>query len=156
MLWAVHRRLERIPPPPSPGLTSFAFDREEAEQIPSGFLAASFFRRVGPRAVRLDILERVEETLADAAEKGRNADDVIGLLVSLLGSSIEEAIELAEILGWERASRPAREGEELGEKPIWRRTKVARQRHRRHRQGRKMEIEKDSPFAGLAALIPSD
>jgi ATP-dependent RNA helicase SUPV3L1/SUV3 len=153
MLWAVHRRLERIPPPPSPGLTSFAFDREEAAQIPEAFLAAGFFRRVGPRAVRLDMLERIEETLADAAENGRNADEATAILVSLLGSSSEEALALAQALGWERTTRPAKEGETPEEISVWRRARTGKQ-HRRHRPRGK--VAKDSPFARLADLIPSD
>jgi ATP-dependent RNA helicase SUPV3L1/SUV3 len=152
MLWAVHRRLERIPSPPAPGLTSFAFDREDAAQLPDAFLAASFFRRVGPRAVRLDMLERIEETLSEAAETGRNAEDVIGILVSLLGSSVEEANSLAGALGWERVSRPAREGE-TQEVPVWRRAR--KEKHRRHNRQRS-KPQKDSPFARLADLIPSD
>ena len=42
MLWAVHRRLAQIPSPPAPGLTSFALD-EDGNEMPDGFLAASFF-----------------------------------------------------------------------------------------------------------------
>jgi ATP-dependent RNA helicase SUPV3L1/SUV3 len=153
ILWAVHRRLERIPPPPAPGLTSFAFDRDDGGTVSDAFLAASFFRRVGPRAVRLDMLERIEETLSDAAESGRNADEVMSVLVSLLGSSNEEAIELAEVLGWQRATRPAKEGE-TGDQPVWRRTQARNHRHRKHRHGPK--VAKDSPFARLAELIPGD
>src|SRR5258708_31976650 len=66
MLWAVHARMENIPSPPLAGLTSFALD-EIANDTPDEFLAAAFWRKIAGRAVRLDILERIEETLIDAA-----------------------------------------------------------------------------------------
>ena len=68
---AIHAKLDRIPPPPQPGLTSFALNKNDEFEVPDGFLAASFYRRLGTRAVRLDILERMEE-----ADDDRIGEDV--------------------------------------------------------------------------------
>src|SRR5882672_9081163 len=76
MLWAVHARMENIPSPPLPGLTSFALD-EMANDTPDQFLSAAFFRKIAGRAVRLDILERIEDTLADAKRQLRDADETL-------------------------------------------------------------------------------
>jgi ATP-dependent RNA helicase SUPV3L1/SUV3 len=90
LLWAVHRRLPQIPSPPAPGLTSFVLD-EDGNAIPDGFLRAAFFRKAGTRAVRLDILERIEDVLAESSRDGRNADETATQIVSLLGSTNEDA-----------------------------------------------------------------
>jgi ATP-dependent RNA helicase SUPV3L1/SUV3 len=150
MLWAVHARLIQVPSPPAPGLTSFALGKDD-DETPSGFLAAAFFRRVGGRAVRLDILERVEETLIEASRQGRNADVTMSAIVSLLGSNNEDAIALAAALGWKREIRGA--GEEA--KPVWQSLRKGKHPGKR-RPNARPSVSPDSPFAGLAALISSD
>jgi ATP-dependent RNA helicase SUPV3L1/SUV3 len=150
LLWAVHARLIQIPSPPSPGLTSFGFSKDDGE-IPNGFLAASFFRRVSDRAVRLDILERVDETLFEAERMGRTADESMGLIVSLLGSSNEDAVTLITALGWRREIHGA--GGET--KSIWQRARKSKNSGKR-RPRQASPIQSDSPFARLAALISSD
>jgi ATP-dependent RNA helicase SUPV3L1/SUV3 len=149
MLWAVHVRLTQVPSPPAPGLTSFALGKDD--ETPSGFLAAAFFRRVGDRAVRLDILERVEEMLLDTSRQVKNADEAVSLIVSLLGSSNEDAVALIAALGWKREMRGA--GEEA--KPVWQRPRRSRHADRR-RPPVASTVKPDSPFAGLAVLISSD
>jgi ATP-dependent RNA helicase SUPV3L1/SUV3 len=150
LLWAIHARLDRIPPPPQPGLTSFALTKNDAFEVPDGFLAAAFYRRLGARAVRLDILERMETVLADAAKAKKNADEVMTVLVSLLGCSNADALALLNQLGWRRQILPVKDGEPI---PLWERTKQARsQKHRHVRQPAKS----DSPFARLADLIDVD
>jgi ATP-dependent RNA helicase SUPV3L1/SUV3 len=150
MLWAVHARLAHVPSAPAPGLTSFALDKDNAE-MPDAFLAAAFFRRIGARAIRLDILERVEEVLFDGARVGRNADETQSLIVSLLGSGNDDAIALIAALGWKREMRKA--GNE--EKPVWQRPRKSKHQARRPRE-KPTAIRTDSPFAGLAALIATD
>lgn len=59
LLWAVHEGLADIPPPPPAGVTSAASDAE----IPKGFYEAAGFRVLGPRIVRLDMLERLADVL---------------------------------------------------------------------------------------------
>ncbi len=149
MLWAVHARLSLVPSPPAPGLTSFALEKEDTE-IPSGFLAASFFRKVGRRAVRLDMLERIEETLADATQKGRNADEVLLAIVSMLGSGTEDGLALIAALGWKRETR----GEGDAASPVWQPRGKRKQAGRRRPKSR--PVPSGSPFAELKALIATD
>ena len=150
LLWAVHARLTHVPSPPAPGLTSFALDKEDSE-MPDEFLAAAFFRKVGGRAIRLDILERVEETLFEASRQGRNADETTLAIVSLLGSGNEDALSLIAALGWKREMRRA--GTEA--KPVWQRLRKGKHA-RKSRTREKPAVKPDSPFAGLAALIATD
>ena len=130
LLWAIHARLDRIPPPPQPGLTSFAVTKNDEFEVPDGFLAAAFYRRLGARAVRLDILERMETVLTDAAKLKKNADEVLTVLVSLLGCGNADALALLNQLGWRRQMRAAGEGKEPV--PVWERGKYPRaQKHHR-------------------------
>ena len=148
LLWAVHHRLEHIPSPPAPGLTSFVRDEDD---IPEGFLRAAFFRKVGARAVRLDILERIEDILADWAREGRNADETTAAIVSLLGSGNEDAREVIAALGWTQETRGS--GEDA--KSVWQRASRPKQRQK-PRGHRRPEHKPDSPFAGLKALLTTD
>jgi ATP-dependent RNA helicase SUPV3L1/SUV3 len=136
LLWGVWTKREAPPAPPAPGLTSFAVDSEN-ESAP---LHAAGFAVIGGRAIRFDMLERLEDELEHSA--GTDAETVLTKLVSLLGSSKEEARAVLAALGWRRF-------EVAGAKPVWRR---ARERPRRPASPRKPEPPPDSPFAGLAAL----
>jgi ATP-dependent RNA helicase SUPV3L1/SUV3 len=140
--------MENIPSPPLPGLTSFALD-EVANDTPDQFLAAAFFRKIAGRAVRLDILERVEETLIDAARQGRDADETLTAIVSLLGCAPDAALALAAELGWKREIRPEPQG-----RPVWQ--KMRPPRHARRNRARAQPVKTNSPFAGLAGLIAAD
>src|SRR5262249_46703644 len=122
LLWAVHHRLAQVPSPPAPGLTSFALDAEDTP-IPDGFLRAAFFRKLGMRAVRLDILERVEDILAEGS---RSADETSAAIVSLLGSTNEDAHELIVALGWKQETRGSGENA----KTVWQRVRQGKQRHK--------------------------
>jgi ATP-dependent RNA helicase SUPV3L1/SUV3 len=150
LLWTVHARLTYVPSPPAPGLTSFALETGDRE-ISDKFLAAAFFRTLGGRAIRLDILERIEETLFEASRQGRNADAATAAIVSLLGSTNEDALALISALGWKRAERQA--GDAVA--PIWQRVRLGKTASR-GRPPEKPAIKPDSPFAGLAALIATD
>jgi ATP-dependent RNA helicase SUPV3L1/SUV3 len=123
LLWGVWTRTSPLPAPPPPGITSFP-----AADMPAAFLAASGFFVAGGRAVRYDMLERLE----DAVEKGN--DDA--QLLSLIGSSRDELHAVLGALGW----RTTPEG--------WRRIR----RKRRRPSDRRTDTEASSPFAGLAAL----
>lgn len=147
LLWAVHHRLNPIPAPPAPGLTSFAIDEEMSRPL----VEAAFFRVLGNRAVRLDILERVDSELAAAAREGAAAEDVTRRVCSLLGSSIDETVNLGLALGWEQVQGKNNGGQDK----IWRR-KGAKLRKRRKRRPKKAISQSDSPFADLATLISAD
>ncbi len=147
LLWAAHRQMYPIPAPPTPGLTSFAVD----EAVCKPFIEAAYFNVVGNRAIRLDILERLDSELLVASRKGLIAEEVTRRLCSLLGSGTEETIKIANALGWERIPRGDLEEQGM----IWRR-KGSTNKKRRRRQRKKDAPRSDSPFAGLAGLIAAD
>ncbi|MBI3676106.1 MAG: disulfide oxidoreductase [Proteobacteria bacterium] len=150
LLWGVKHRLEKIPPAPPAGLTSFEFDHD----IPHGFLAAAGFRLAGPRAVRLDMLDRLEEELEAAAAKGQTADAAIPKLVSLLGCDRDTLEKILAALGWSRVE-VANTNESTS---VWRNTGTRTQPRRQHAHKKKKKhatvtVRPDSPFASLATLV---
>src|SRR5579864_544869 len=141
LLWSIWNRLEKLPPPPQPGLTSFANDGN----LPEPFLAAAGFRATGHRAIRLDILERLEEALEKGAAAGTRAEALVPKLVSLLGCGNDELKDVLEYLGW-REIEVAEGGPDS--------TKVLRKSREGRRKVRATgEVRPDSPFAELAVLI---
>jgi hypothetical protein len=90
------------------------------------------------------MLERLEDELEQALSAGTDAQTVSTKLVSLLGSSKDEASQVLAALGWRMVAVAEA-------KPVWRRTK---QKPRARAEPRKSEPPPDphSPFAGLAAL----
>jgi ATP-dependent RNA helicase SUPV3L1/SUV3 len=143
LLWGVHAKLEKIPPPPQAGLTSFETDGE----LPDGFLDAAGFRMMGPRAIRLDMLDRLEEELEAAAKNGATADAAFPKLVSLLGCDRATMEAVLAALGWRRVSVS-------GEMPteVWREGKIRREKNRKPQT--QPEIPNStSPFAGLKSLV---
>ncbi|HUJ47629.1 MAG TPA: hypothetical protein VLV55_10900, partial [Rhizomicrobium sp.] len=154
LLWAVKRGLEHIPPAPQAGLTSFEID----EDTPLGFLEAAGFRVIGNRAVRLDILDRLEDELEAAAKDGRNADAMMPKLVSFLGTDVTTLERVLGKLGWRKI-------EVAGEPPtsVWRHKtdhpQPQRPQHKPHKskpeRRPKVKIDPDSPFAKLASLVTS-
>jgi ATP-dependent RNA helicase SUPV3L1/SUV3 len=152
LLWAVKRGLDRIPPAPQAGLTSFEID----EETPHGFLEAAGYRVIANRAVRLDILDRLEDELEAAAKEGRSADAVSLKLVSFLGADAATLERILGKLGWRKV-------EVAGDPPtsVWRH-KTDRPPPRRPReqprkikleQKTKVKVDPDSPFAKLASLV---
>jgi len=152
LLWAVHARLVQVPSPPAPGLTSFAMEKGEDKGVADKFLAAAFFRKVGGRAIRLDILERIEETLIDASRLQRPAEEASARILSLLGSTNEDAHALISALGWKRMERKA--GDAVTSS--WQRLRDGNKYARGRKVREKPVVRPDSPFAGLATLIPTD
>jgi len=150
LLWAVHARLEHIPSPPTSGATSIAVDGD----MPPAFLGAAGFRVVGPRAVRLDILERVCDGLAEAEKAARDAATASRALVSLLGCSNAEFAAIAEALGWRAVANGKTQDADV--KTMW----GSKRRDQRKPRGRRAQPSAaagpDSPFAGLAQLIATD
>ncbi|MDE2493141.1 MAG: hypothetical protein KGL97_04470 [Alphaproteobacteria bacterium] len=139
LLWGVWMKRENIPALPRPGLTSFVNDAG----APNGFLAAAGFRVIGRRAIRLDMLERLEEALGKGAIDGTTAGALLPKLVSLLGCSNEELREILTAIGWY-------ETDVAGDHKVWRR----KERHERDRRAVPEVTRHDaSPFAGLAGLI---
>jgi ATP-dependent RNA helicase SUPV3L1/SUV3 len=137
LLWGVWTRQAQMIGPPAPGLTSFAHGDE-----PRDFLHAAGFAVIGDRAIRFDMLERVESELAKATLNGADAQALLPRLVSLLGSSNDEARAVLTALGWrlvEVADAP----------PVWRK---AKEKRAPRAKPEKMSST-SSPFAGLKELM---
>jgi len=143
LLWGVWTKKDSPPAPPAPGLTSLVVDKG----VDAGSLQASGFAVLAHRAIRFDMLERLEDELETALSAGTDAETLLTKLVSLLGSGKEEARAVLIALGW-------RTVEVADAKPVWRRTKEKPRRQDRAKPERKRETPVDplSPFAGLAAL----
>ena len=148
LLWCVWTGQRRIPAPPAAGLTSC----EPEGWQPEGFLAAAGFRRMGSRAVRLDIIERLEKVLERAARDGATAKTVQPNLVSLLGTSVEELDDILANMGWSRT--PV--GEVASGVNVWRRQRSRQLRNGIGAKNTSVSRVPDSPFAELAALIAAD
>jgi ATP-dependent RNA helicase SUPV3L1/SUV3 len=150
LLWGVWTKQKRLYTPPLPGLTSFFNDGN----LPAAFLAAAGFRAVGRRAIRLDMLERLEEELEKGAAAGVNAETLLPKLVSLIGSGNDELKDVLSKLGW-NVVEVADNGN--GVTHVWRKhvAPAPRREQRKPKKPREfvVEVRPDSPFAGLAALI---
>jgi len=142
LLWGLREKFEQIPTPPLAGLTSF-----EIAAAPYDFLAACGFRVVAKRALRFDMLERLEDELEKGAASGATADVMMPKLVSLLGCGNDELREILSTLGW-RILEVADGGS--GVRNVWRRA-PARVRVARHA---KSAERKPTPSAtSLAELV---
>lgn len=153
LLWTVAAKLERIPAPPAPGLTSFAFDKDGASEA---FLAAAFFRVVAGRAVRFDILERIEENFARAVTAETPSEECLNASLSLLGCGKDEAERIALALGYTRAEKAGDETSPA--KSFWRRERASAKQGKKGKRSRRRDDRPraDSPFAQLANLIPAE
>jgi ATP-dependent RNA helicase SUPV3L1/SUV3 len=138
MLWAVKAGLPQLPAPPGPGLTSFAVTDGDG---PTQFLEAACFMVIAGRAIRMDIVDRIDKVLLTASQARSDAADSLNTVVSLLGSSVDSAIAVARGLGWTQG--PADSSGSAA--TIWRPVRI------RKRRPRQMP-RRDSPFAGLATF----
>jgi ATP-dependent RNA helicase SUPV3L1/SUV3 len=142
---AVWAGLEAIPPPPAPGLTSF----EPEAWMPDAFLAAVGYRRLARRAVRLDMVERLDGTLESAKRSGATANSLLPQLLSLLGTDAAELDLILPALGW----RQVAVGEGDSGILVWRRRTERQVNPKENRHEKTRVPKRHSPFAGLAALI---
>ncbi len=110
--------IDQPPEPPRPGLTSVLVDKA----LPEPFYRACGYHACGPRAVRMDILERLADLIrpllawkapADnpsaTPPKGSTGDGsfiVIPEMMSILGCSPEELAEVLRTLGFANEMRP--------------------------------------------------
>ena len=137
LLWNVWHGASPFHAPPAPGLTSFAADRT----VPRDFLRAAGFEVIAGRAIRLDMLERLQDELEQALASGADAATLLTRIVSFLGSGREEAEEVLAALGWKQA-------EVKDAAPVWRRAPQKVQKPKRAEP----PPDPNSPFAALAAL----
>jgi hypothetical protein len=119
---------------------------DSGDNAETGALRASGFAVLAERAIRFDMLERLEDELEKALSAGTDAETLLTKLVSLLGSGKEEARAVLAALGWRMV-------EVADAKPVWRRTKEKRRRPDPAKpRPREIPVDPLSPFAGLAAL----
>jgi len=137
LLWNVWHGAAPFHAPPAPGLTSFPAERTS----PKPFLRAAGFEVIAERAIRLDMLERLEDELEKALASGAEAETLLTRIVSFLGCSKEEAAAVLAALGWKQA-------DVKDAAPVWRKTPPKRDKP----VPREVPIDPNSPFARLAVL----
>ncbi|MBP6013696.1 MAG: DEAD/DEAH box helicase [Alphaproteobacteria bacterium] len=110
LLWAVHQGMSDIPPPPSAGLTSLPAD----PSVPGGFYEAAGFRLCGPRAVRLDMLERLGDLIRGKGQNGQMPDSfaVSNDMMSVLGCGEDDLAQVLRGLGFRDIKVKNEAGEE--------------------------------------------
>jgi ATP-dependent RNA helicase SUPV3L1/SUV3 len=94
LLWRVHHGRLDFPPAPAPGLVSV----ETEQALPFDYYAAAGFRVYGPRAVRIDMAERVAFELRKLARQG--PFPLPENLMSLIGSPREEFTAIIKAFGY--------------------------------------------------------
>ena len=137
LLWGVWTKQAQLLGPPAPGLTSFAHDGEPRE-----FLHAAGFAVIGNRAIRFDMLERLETELDQATVSGASAAGILSKIVSLLGTGNDEAKAVLDALGWRLV-------EVTDAPPVWRK----RREKVRKAPPVRNQTQTVSPFEGLKELM---
>ena len=136
-LWSLVQGRPQAPDPPAPGRVSVAL----AAALPTGFYEAVGYRPLGPRAVRIDIVERLAAQVRALARSGPFAAPPE--LMALAGCGWEDLGALLLALGCEPVEGEAHRY----------RLRPRRPAGRRRRTGGKADC---SPFARLKelALVP--
>ena len=111
LLWAVHQGLTDIPPPPAAGLTSSPTDTT----IAAGFYEAAGFRVCGPRAVRIDMLERLGEIIRGKGQSGQMPEAFVVTpdMMSVLGCGEEDLTQVLRSLGFRERKTTNEAGAEV-------------------------------------------
>ncbi|WP_174436836.1 helicase-related protein [Azospirillum brasilense] len=133
LLWAVKHRLPLPVPIPPPGRVSV-----EATGAPPAFWDAIGYPAAGPRALRVDMLDRLETELLTAAKEGRTVAEPA--LAQMIGAKPDELGAVMKGLGYTRSV--AEDGA-----VSWR-----RRRNPRHKPRREAPVNADHPFAKLRQL----
>jgi len=144
LLWNVWHAAAPFHAPPAAGLTSFAAGRE----TPHAFLRAAGFEVVAGRAIRLDMLERLQDELEKALASGADAEALLTRIVSFLGSSREEAQAVLAKLGWKQVEVMGSAPSGAPNAPVYRKAPQKRAKAARPEP----PPDPNSPFAQLAAL----
>ena len=110
LLWAVHQGISDVPPPPPAGLTSIAAD----ESIAAGFYEAAGFRVCGPRAVRVDMLERLGDLIRSKGDNKQmpQSFSVSPDMMSILGCGEEDLTLILRAIGFRDGSEKKEDGSE--------------------------------------------
>ena len=136
LLWAA---ANDTPPPATPGERVTVAPQPD---VPTPFYAAIGYRLLGPRAVRVDMLERFAAGLRKLARDDRHGFAVPPVLASLLGLGSEELAGVMEALGYRRQQGEAKP-------PLW---LPPRRGPRRAPPEKQKKHRADSPFAVLRNL----
>ncbi len=117
-------------------------------------LEAAGYIRLGPRAVRADMAERLSWTLGQERKKSETSTFPIPPEhAALVGSPADDFVEILKAMGL----MPAQKDKETGAVSLWRFASKQRQ-HERKKQAaaspsaKQIKAMEDSPFAALAAL----
>ena len=155
LLWSVSQGMVDIPPPPTAGLTSLPTD----PAVPSGFYEAAGFRLCGPRAVRLDMLERVGEIIRSKGQNGQMPESfaVSPDMMSVLGCGDDDMAHILRSLGFRDVRIKSETGEETTQWQQRQRREESRQKPRPQRAAPKAPIvtEQHKP-EGLTAAKPKE
>jgi ATP-dependent RNA helicase SUPV3L1/SUV3 len=140
ILWSVHRK-QPMPHPPAAGRVSVSAEGH----APAVFLEAVGYRLLGPRAVRVDILERFSAKVRLLAQDGAFVPDAA--LARLIGCDREALEAVLTALGYEVCASD-------GAKAFRSRERGSRPSRRRHGGRPPHRQWQDSPFAKLRDLPP--
>ncbi|MEL6978445.1 MAG: helicase-related protein [Pseudomonadota bacterium] len=102
ILWGLAEELPEIPSPPPPGHVTIP----AAAEAPKRYYAMAGYHRAGPRAIRLDMLERLADLIRPLDARG--GFEASPEMLSLTGATLEQFAEMMEGLGYraERGERP--------------------------------------------------
>ncbi len=137
LLWTVHQGRELPAPAPPPGRVSVA-----AGGAPPAFWEAIGYPAVGPRAVRVDMLDRLEVEMMKQS-KGEAPPSPEPALAQIIGVGAEELHGVLAVLGYTRSV--AEDGA-----VTWRRRRA--QRAQAPRPSKTPTANADHPFAKLRQL----
>lgn len=104
LLWGLTKNLGEIPSPPPPGHVTIPVDPE----MEDGYYTMAGYRVAGPRAVRLDMLERLADMIRSCDVRG--GFEAAPEMLSITGSTLEQFAEIMSGLGYqhEKLERPKR------------------------------------------------
>lgn len=102
VLWSLWNDLDQFPEAPPPGLVTVPVP----DDTPQEHAAMSGYRIAGPRAIRIDMLERLADQLR--GEDSRGGFEATADMLSITGMTLEQFAELLQGLGY-RAEKGERE-----------------------------------------------
>jgi ATP-dependent RNA helicase SUPV3L1/SUV3 len=109
--------------------------------------AAAGFQACGPRAVRIDMLERLADTVREARdETAKGRFELSATMTSLLGCSVQDLRGVLGALGFRRVKKGPDPDKAQGE--LWARRRPPQKRSAKHPP----KPVADTPFAALAEL----
>ena len=138
---------EGAPVLPPPGAASFRTERGWSRPM----LEAAGYIRLGPRAVRADMAERLSWQIGQLRKSSENSAFAIPPdHAALVGAPLDDFVEIVKAIGL----IPAERDKESGAVTLWRfSAKKTQEKKQAVQTARAVE---DSPFAALAALVSTE